>query len=360
MSTAAASIVKLRTRLERLLQRTPQDIYTIYQILLIIRRDLVKLIDITYHTLIITGIGKTVKKLANHDNSEISKVANPIFEQWRKVHEETPKDVKDAVIARVRVELGFRSASSGSTKASAQTKETESTSGGSTDNKSATRNGSLAGPTHNSTASASTSCPSPMILSAVPTEPEEITNMGGPITSRQTLPWNDGDCFCQISFLPAESEDIISCSKCKNPFHIKCLFEWLKKKKTCPMCRAAFGDDEVIRGLKLTSQHTQMVRLSGTEEEERQIKIAISASTSHVTSETIDNTRTCIAPGAATIIDLTSTHRAKDYAPMEAISALINLHKRGLSAKNKRNEKRRIIKRLLVLGMSVPKFRKNW
>ena len=152
--------------------------------------------------------------------------------------------------------------------------------------------------------------------------------------------------ICHDSFLPSEMEGNISCVSCTNLFHMHCLYKWLKNHQSCPYCRTIFGDEQVLQGVQLTSEQAHLRLLEKEQDELCHINNAIEASTTQ---------------SQANFIDLTLlTNRPKDYTPIEAFNALLNLHTRALTPKNKRTEKRKIIKRLKLLGMSVPKFEKNW
>ena len=48
---------------------------------------------------------------------------------------------------------------------------------------------------------------------------------------------NNND-VCSICFEKNDCDDILTLTKCNHVYHYKCINEWIKIGKTCPLCRA--------------------------------------------------------------------------------------------------------------------------
>ena len=94
----ATSLVKLRRRLDKLLTGT-RDRESALRMVAILRDDLNVRTDVTFRTLLFTGIEKTVSRLSKLDDAEVSGVAIPLLKRWKEIDAETPASAKAAIMA---------------------------------------------------------------------------------------------------------------------------------------------------------------------------------------------------------------------------------------------------------------------
>lgn len=98
-AAVAAAVGRVKATLDELRRRSADDPGAARRIATILREDLGKRGDVTFHTLLKTGIGRTVALLTKHEDRAISQAAAPVLHRWKAIDARTPAKVKAEVKA---------------------------------------------------------------------------------------------------------------------------------------------------------------------------------------------------------------------------------------------------------------------
>ena len=105
----ATSVFALRTRLDELRQRTG-DGGAVREMLVILRDDLGVRADVTFRTLLETGIGRPVSWLSKQGDPAVAAAAMPILERWGEIEAATPLAEKLAIKVTVKAAAATKAA----------------------------------------------------------------------------------------------------------------------------------------------------------------------------------------------------------------------------------------------------------